>query len=140
VEAEGELEGVGGETATEDEDVGGDAGVGVFLAGDGMAGDRAVVGGPDAEGEPARPAVGLSAPDGGSEAGTGESLDPGAGRRYGVPGGDQLAEGVGRRVDGRDSLAGVRGGSKSEGAAVGIDGGVFKLPGGEGGIGGAEGG
>src|SRR5688500_2117144 len=59
VEADGELE-VSGLGGTQCDDVGGDAGIGVILAGDRVASDGAVLGGPDAEREPASPAVALT--------------------------------------------------------------------------------
>ena len=152
MEAEGELEAVGVLRAQGD-GVGGDAGVGVVLAGDGVAGDvlvwrvcvaptrprrpaerlsHAIVRGPGAEGVPAGPAIA-------GEGDAGEGLDPGAGGGDGVPGGDELAEGLGRVVDraGRFAGRGVRG--EGEGAVVEeVEPGA--LPGLEGAGGGAEGG
>ena len=129
VEPDGELE-LGGFGGAEGDGVGGDAGVGVVLTGDGVASDGTVVGGPDAEGVPAGPAV--------AEGETGEGLDPGAGGGEGIPGGDELAERATGVLDGADGFAAV--GVRREGERAvgqGEEGGV--LPGGEGVRGGAVG-
>ena len=104
MEAQGELEGAGGETAAEDEGVGGDAGIAVLLAGDRVARDGAVLGGPDAERVPGGPAVLLAG--GGRELDADAGLDPGARRGEGVPGGDQLGVGGGGLL-GAGRLGGV---------------------------------
>ena len=139
VEADGELE-AGGFGGAERDDVGGDAGVGVVLAGDGVTGDGAgvgvgaggafvgVVGGPEAERVPAGPALGRR-----TEVEAGEGFYPGAVGGDGVPGGDQLAEGGAGVVDGGERFTAIGVGGEGERAA-GIEVERGAVPGGEGAV------